>query len=110
MPVEGWDATTGYLQTKQRVPVYAYLPSRYGYSDLEYESLGLFTSKLIEILKVEGMPGIKAFSWKMRNERRLGPDTVLEIKRSVYGIPDAGAGILYVHAITTYQKVWNGTE
>ena len=77
---------------------------------MEYESLGLFTSKLIEILKVEGMPGIKAFSWKMRNERRLGPDTVLEIKRSVYGIPDAGAGVQYVYAITTYQQVWNGTE
>ena len=46
----------------------------------------------------------------MRNERRLGPDTVLEIKRSVYGIPDAGAGVQYVYAITTYQQVWNGTE
>ena len=67
-------------------------------------------SRLTHILKVEGMQGIKAFSRKMRNERRLRPDTVLEIKRSVYGIPDAGAGILYVHAITTYQKVWNGTE
>ncbi len=64
MPVKGWDATTGYLQTKQRVPVYAYIPSRYGYSNLEYKSLGLFTSKLIEILKVDGMQGIKAFSRK----------------------------------------------
>ena len=36
------------------------------------------------------MRGIKAFSRKMRNERRLRPDTVLEIKRSVYGIPDDG--------------------
>ncbi len=26
----------------------------------------------------------------MRNERRIRPDKVLEIKRSVYGIPDAG--------------------
>ena len=96
-PVKGWDATTGYLQTKQRVPVYAQLPLHYGYSDLEYENLGLFTSKLIEILKVEGMQGIKAFSRKMGNERRLRPDTVLEIKRSVYGtsISDAGAGVQY---------------
>ncbi len=69
MPVKGWDSdsTTGYVQTKKRVPVYAYLSSRYGYYDLEYESLSLFTSKLIEILKVEGMQGIKAFSRKMRN-------------------------------------------
>ncbi len=42
MPVKGWDATTEYLQTKQRVPVYAYLPSHYGYSDLEYEALAEF--------------------------------------------------------------------
>ena len=47
-------------------------------------------SKSIDILKVDGMQGIKAFSREMRNERRLRPDTVLEIKRSVYGIPDAG--------------------
>ena len=90
MLVKGWDATTGYLQTKQRVPVYAYLPSHYGYSDLEYESLARFRAKLINILKTDGMQGIKAFSRKMRNERRMRPDTVLEIKRSVYGIPDAG--------------------
>ena len=25
--IRGWDATTGYLQTQQRVKVYAYLPS-----------------------------------------------------------------------------------
>jgi hypothetical protein len=50
------------------------------------------------------MQGIKAFSRKMGNERRLRPDTVLEIKRSVYGIPDAGAGVQYVHAITTYHQ------
>ena len=89
-PVKGWDATTGYLQTKQRVPVYAYLPSHYGYSDMEYESLAIFRSKLIDILKRDGMQGIKVFGRKMRNERRMRPDTVLEIKRSVYGIPDAG--------------------
>ena len=90
MPVKGWDATTGYLQTKQRVPVYAYLPSHYGYSDLEYEALAKFRAKLIDVLKSDGIQGIKAFSRKMRNERRIRPDKVLEIKRSVYGIPDAG--------------------
>jgi hypothetical protein len=71
MPVKGWDATTGYLQTKQRVPVYAYLPSHYGYSDLEYEALAEFRSKLIEVLKSDGIQGIKTFSRKMRNERRI---------------------------------------
>ena len=28
--IRGWDATTGYLQTKQRIKIYAYLPSHYG--------------------------------------------------------------------------------
>jgi hypothetical protein len=42
------------------------------------------------VLKVDGMKGINDFSRKLRQERRVRPDTVLEIKRSVYGIPDAG--------------------
>jgi hypothetical protein len=33
--IRGWDATTGYLQTQQRVNVYAFLPSHSGYSDPE---------------------------------------------------------------------------
>jgi hypothetical protein len=90
MPVKGWNATTGYLQTKQRVPVYAYLPSHYGYSDLEFEALAIFRTKLLEILKSAGIAGIKAFGRRMRQERRVRPDTVLQINRSVYGIPDAG--------------------
>jgi hypothetical protein len=32
--IRGWDATTGYLQTKQRIRIYAYLPSHHGYSDM----------------------------------------------------------------------------
>ena len=88
--IRGWDATTGYLQTVQRVPVYAYLPSHHGYSNLEYEELAKLRAKLIEILKKDGMKGIKDFSRRLRNERRIRPDTVLELKRSVYGIPDAG--------------------
>jgi hypothetical protein len=88
--IRGWDATTGYLQTIQRVPVYAYLPSHHGYSNLEYEELAKFRMKLLDVLKVEGIKGIKNFSKKLRQERRVRPDTVLELKRSVYGIPDAG--------------------
>ena len=88
--IRGWDATTGYLQTVQRVPVYAYLPSHHGYSNLEYEELAKLRAKLIEVLKAEGINGIKEFSKRLRRERRIRPDTVLELKRSVYGIPDAG--------------------
>jgi hypothetical protein len=88
--IRGWDATTGYLQTVQRVPVYAYLPSHHGYSDLEYEELAKFRMQLLEVLKTDGIKGIKDFSKRLRNERRIRPSTVLELKRSVYGIPDAG--------------------
>ena len=31
--IRGWDATTGYLQTEQRIAVYSYLPSHHRYSD-----------------------------------------------------------------------------
>jgi hypothetical protein len=41
-------------------------------------------------LKADGIKGIKEFSKRLRQERRLRPSTVLELKRSVYGIPDAG--------------------
>jgi hypothetical protein len=88
--IRGWDATTGYLQTEQRVPVYAYLPSHYGYSDLEYEGLAELRDSLLKVLKKEGAEGIKLFSRRMRNERRVRPSTVLKLNKSVYGIPDAG--------------------
>jgi hypothetical protein len=88
--IRGWDATTGYLQTVQRVPVYAYLPSHHGYSNLEYEELAKFRVQLLEVLKTDGIKGIKDFSKRLRNERRIRPANVLELKRSVYGIPDAG--------------------
>jgi hypothetical protein len=88
--IRGWDATTGYLQTEQRVPVYAYLPSHYGYSDLEYEGLAELRDSLLKVLMKEGAEGIKLFSRRMRNERRVRPSTVLKLNKSVYGIPDAG--------------------
>ncbi len=88
--MKGWDATTGYLQTVQRVPVYAYLPSHHGYSNLEYEELAKLRMKLVDVLKKDGMKGIKDFSKRIRQERRVRPKTALQLKRSVYGIPDAG--------------------
>jgi hypothetical protein len=102
--IRGWDATTGYLQTVQRVPVYAYLPSHHGYSNLEYEELAKFRMKLLDVLKTEGMKGIKDFSKRLRNERRIRPETVLELKRSVYGIPDAGQSFsMYMQSLHLKQ-------
>jgi hypothetical protein len=46
--------------------------------------------KLIEVLKSDGIKGIKEFSRRIKQERRVRPKTVLQLNRSVYGIPDAG--------------------
>ena len=52
--VKGWDATTGYLQTEQRIPIYAYLPSHHGFAELEFEELGTLRLHLIEVLRSKG--------------------------------------------------------
>jgi hypothetical protein len=88
--IKGWDATTGYLQTKQRIKVYAYLPSHHGYSDLEFEDLAEFRKQLLKIMKEKGIKGVREFSRQQKKERRWKPDKVLELKSSTYGIPDAG--------------------
>jgi hypothetical protein len=101
--IRGWDATTGYLQTKQRIKVYAYLPSHHGFSDMEFEALAEFRKQLLEIKKDQGVKGIKDFSKRMKKERRWKPEKVLELKCSTYGIPDAGqAFAIYVHAGSTH--------
>ena len=69
--IYGWDAKTGYLQTVQRIPIYAYLPSHHGYSDLSYEKLAHLRMQLLITLKKEGIEGVKRFSRNMRKERRL---------------------------------------
>ena len=87
--IKGWDATTGYLQTKQRVPVYAYLPSHYKWSSMEYEELAVFRNELLSMeKKKEG--SVKDFSRKVKRESRQQPKTVLRINSAVYGIGDAG--------------------
>ena len=88
--IKGWDATTGYLQTQQRVKVYAYLPSHSGYSELSFEALAPFRMQLKRMEKEGGMKSVKDFARKMKKERRERPKTVLQLNKSVYGIPDAG--------------------
>jgi hypothetical protein len=88
--IYGWDAKTGYLQTVQRIPIYAYLPSHHGYSNLTYEKLAHLRMQLILTLNKEGLEDVKRFSRNMRKERRIRPKTVLKLNRSIYGVPDAG--------------------
>ncbi len=63
--VKGWDATTGYLQSEQRVPIYAYLPSHHGFSDLSFEALGTLRLHLMTVLEEEGIQGIRELSKQM---------------------------------------------
>jgi hypothetical protein len=88
--IRGWDATTGYLQTQQRVKVYAYLPSHHGFSDLSFEALAPFRFRLKTMENEGGIKAVKEFARKMKRERRDKPKTVLQLNKSVYGIPDAG--------------------
>jgi hypothetical protein len=88
--VKGWDATTGYLQSKQRVPIYAYLPSHHGFAELSFEALGTLRLHRMTVLKEQCMQGIQELSKQMKRDRRDRPKTVLKLNKSVYGIPDAG--------------------
>jgi hypothetical protein len=88
--VKGWDATTGYLQSEQRVPIYAYLPSHHGFAELPFEALGTLRLHLMTVLKEHGIQGIREPSKQMKRDRRNCPKTVLKLNKSVYGIPDAG--------------------
>ncbi len=74
----------------QRIPIYAYLPSHHGYSNLTFEELEELRNQLILLLKKDRIEGVKRFSRSMRNERRIRPKTVLKLNRSIYGVPDAG--------------------
>jgi hypothetical protein len=63
--VRGWDATTGYLQVEQLVPVYAYLPSHHGFSNLSFEALGELRMTLLQKVKEEGIENLRKMA---RNE------------------------------------------
>ena len=87
--IRGWDATTGYLQTKQRIPAHACLPSHYKWSSMEYEELAVFRQELLNKEK-EKEGSVKEFSRKIKRESRQQPKTVLRINSAVCGIGDAG--------------------
>ena len=100
--VRGWDATTGYLQVEQRVPVYAYLPSHHGFSNLSFEALAELRMTLLEKIKEEGHESLKRMARDLKKERRDRPKRVLKLKKSIYGIPDAGQAFsMFVQGLHT---------
>ena len=88
--IRGWDATTGYLQTQQRMAVYAYLPSHHGYSDLSFEELAPLRKQLKDMESKDGFKRVKDFARQMKKSRRERPKHILKLNKSIYGIPDAG--------------------
>jgi hypothetical protein len=90
LEIRGWDATTGYLQAEQRIPVYAFLPSHHKFSNLSFEELAALRNELLSVQKKEGPGGVKRLSAKIKKESRSNPSTVLQLNTAVYGIPDAG--------------------
>jgi hypothetical protein len=49
----------------------------HGYSSLEFEERAKLRAQLIELLAKDGIKGIKDFSRRLRQERRIRPKTVL---------------------------------
>ena len=90
MQIFGWDATVGYPQAKLEVPVCAFLPSHHAYSELPMGELTVFREQLLKVVETEGPEGLKKFITAQRKEARDKPDEVLELLKSVYGIPSSG--------------------
>jgi len=90
MQIFGWDATVGYLQADLEVPVYAYLPSHHEYSELPMEELAVLRQQLLKLVEVEGPSGLKKFITEHRRSTRKNSEHVLELLKSVYGIPSSG--------------------
>jgi hypothetical protein len=105
--IYGWDAKTGYLQTTQRIPIYAYLPSHHGYSDLTYEELAKLRAQMLVLLKKYGIEGVKRFSRDMRKERRIRPKTVLKLNRSIR-CARCRTKLCNVYAVPALEEMWNG--
>lgn len=104
MQIFGWDATTGYLQSVLKIPVYAYLPSHYKYSELSYEELAVFREQLLKLTKDEGKDGLRRFIAEHRKNTRKNPEEVLELVKSVYGIPSAGNNFAMLMRSTHVEK------
>lgn len=96
--VHGGDVRCAYLQSKQRIPIYAFLPSYIDLVDLSWEELGEIRKGLLSILEQGGPRAIREY---VRTKRR-GSRRVLRLLSSVYGTPDAGNawGLLLISILT----------
>jgi hypothetical protein len=64
---------------------------------------------MLQVLMKDVMAGIKRFSGSVRKERRIRPKWVLQLNRSIYGVPDAGQSFAMFMQSLHLKKMWNDT-
>ena len=100
--VWGWDAVCGYLQCKEQYDIYAFLPSHHDYSSLEYEEIALLRQQFIQLVKDEGVEGLKKFAREHKRDGRKNPKHVYKCNSSIYGAPSAGHEFeMLMHSVHT---------
>lgn len=96
--VHGADVRCAYLQGRQRIPIYAFMPVYFSLSDMSWEALGELRKKLLRLVETKGKAGIK----QLAKQKRRSSNQVIELLASVYGTPDAGNawGLLLIDILT----------
>jgi hypothetical protein len=89
-PVGGWDAVAGYLQTTEQFDIFAFLPTHADYSNLEYEDIAKLRHSFLQIMKTDGIEGVKRFARNYRKQHRSNPSKVYKCNSSIYGNQSAG--------------------
>jgi hypothetical protein len=87
--IRGCDAVTGFLQAREQYDLYAFLPSHGSYSSMTFEELAVLRMNLLELVKKEGVIGLKKFAAAHKRESRINPKTCYRLNSSIYGAPSA---------------------
>ena len=98
--IYGLDAVTGFLQAKEQYDLYAFLPSHGQYSSLSFEQLAEVRKKLLDLVKKDGIQGLKKFASTHKKESRTNPKVCYRLNSSIYGAPSANHEweMLFQHA------------
>jgi hypothetical protein len=96
--VHGGDVKCAYLQGRQRIPIYAYLPSYVDLVSLSWEDLAEVRRELCRVFEQGGKKAIR----QITNRKRRDSRRVMRLLASVYGTPDAGNewALLLAHILT----------
>jgi hypothetical protein len=94
--VKGGDVTTAYLCGTQQIKIFCYKPSYWPFVNMSVEELMKTRKFLLQLFEKGGKSAVKKFA----NQHNWN-DSVLRIKRPVYGIPSAGSewGLFLTHCM-----------